>query len=179
MYHSGQSKRPSITPGKDLKTNCSLWAKRHRRSRAQLISEWIPERRDNDILLFETVSVYHPIHMALFKFLIIDREKFKPTFIIVPYIRPSGLGVRWTIMVRWSCNSPVYKGRHSVVRPVGRSWNWKNASQVTIMWPWTHWQSDKETSSIQTLFMAPLLFIDSDVYSALGIQRHLVAIILT
>ena len=77
--------------------------------------------------------MYHPIHMALFKFLIIDMEKIKPTFIIVPYIRPSGLRVRRTIMVRWGCNSPVYKGRHSVVGPVGRSWNWKNASQVTIM----------------------------------------------
>jgi hypothetical protein len=40
--------------------SCSLLQRRQRRSKAQAISEGIPERKDSSILLFGDASVYHP-----------------------------------------------------------------------------------------------------------------------
>lgn len=60
MYHSGHSKRVLVSPGIERKRNCSLLQRRQRRSKAQAISEGIPERNDSNILLFGDASVYHP-----------------------------------------------------------------------------------------------------------------------
>ena len=60
MYHSGHSKSVLVNPGIERKRNCSLLQRRQRRSKAQAISEGIPERKDSNILLFGDASVYHP-----------------------------------------------------------------------------------------------------------------------
>lgn len=61
IYHSGHSNNPSMRPGMPFRRNSSLWQRRHSRSKAQPISESIPERRDRAILLLGTDSVYQPV----------------------------------------------------------------------------------------------------------------------
>jgi hypothetical protein len=64
-YHSGHSKSVFVKPGMERKRNCSLLQRRQRRSKAQAISEGIPERKDNNIRLFGDASVYHPVATKL------------------------------------------------------------------------------------------------------------------
>src|SRR5580698_4076305 len=60
MYHSGHSKSALVNPGMERNRNCSLLQRRQRRSKAQAISEGIPDRKESNILLCGEASVYHP-----------------------------------------------------------------------------------------------------------------------
>src|SRR5712691_4462041 len=78
----------------ERKRNCSLLQRRQRRSKAQAISEGIPERRDSNIRLFGDASVYHPVAPSCSELFARLAGKLALTFVIVRRIW-CRTGSRW------------------------------------------------------------------------------------